>query len=116
MAPMAAVLLLLAAGALVLTAPWTAGRLWCRGLGLSCDIAACVLAMLPLLAYVAGAPLVDGCGILAFPLPAALVLLVLGLAILVEAEAGQWLCGCLPESGRMRQSVWGRAIWRCWPA
>jgi len=99
MAPMAAVLLLLAAGALVLTAPWTAGRLWCRGLGLSCGIAACVLAVLPLLAYVAGAPLVDGCGILAFPLPAAVVLLVLGLAILMEAEAGQWLCRLFAGAG-----------------
>lgn len=95
MAPMAAVLMLLAVGALVLTAQWAAGRHWYRDVGVSCGLGACVLAVLPLLAYLAGAPLVDGCGILAFPLPAAVVLLLLCLAILAEAEAGLWFCRLL---------------------
>jgi PAS domain S-box-containing protein len=103
MAPQSGVLLLLAALALWLTVSGNGTRRGRFRTGLACAGAALCLAALPLLAHLAGAPLLDGCGILRFPLPTALVLACLALAIVLGTNPRDWLCrlflGAPPEGG-----------------
>jgi|GEM_PF-1373062 len=79
------------------------GRRWPQALGLSAALLGTCLTIIPLLAYAAGAPLIDGCGIFDSPIPTAGVLLCVNLGFLAAADGGRWLCRLISGSTAERE-------------